>query len=320
MKAQILLKPGILELKDVPVPICKEHEVLVKIKTSCICNGSDPAILAGVHWEAYPVVLGHEACGEIIELGRNVKSFKTGDRVSWWFSMGAFAEYVCVDPDKVAMVKLPGCISDDEGPLFELAAAAARAVEAAEIKEGSKVLIIGLGPSGLIMSQWARNLGAEMVIGWDLYEMRRAAGLKLGCGKVMDNGSRDIVRETLNETGGVDIAIDAFGNDILPGMPTLDNAIKVLKTHGRIVSYGHPQDRRMIDTFEFQKKCIRMLGPVNEIEKVRSYMEKAVEFFVEGRLDVKTLLSGRVPLEKVQDGMRLVVEHPGKYIKILVDI
>lgn len=320
MRAQMLIKPGILKLIDIPVPQIKKNQVLIKIRSSCICNGSDPSILNGDHWHQFPIVFGHEAFGEIVECGASVSEFKLGDRVSWWFTMGAFAEYACVNPKEVAMIKLPESISDDEGPIFELVGAAARAVEVAGIKPGNKVLIVGLGPSGLIMSQWARNLGASKVIGWDLHKMRRETGKILGCDMTYDNSSSGFVEKMLEQTGEIDIVIDAFGDDLLPGMPTLDDAIRVMRKGGKLISYGHPKNRRTVDTFSFQKKGVHMIGPINDIKKIRNYYKKAVEFFNSGKLDLKPLVSGRVSLENVEEGIRRVVEQSDKYLKILVDI
>ncbi|MGB8451654.1 MAG: alcohol dehydrogenase catalytic domain-containing protein [Anaerocolumna sp.] len=320
MKAQILVRPGMLEFADIPVPECKEDEVLIKIKKACICNGSDPAIFQGAHWITYPVVFGHEAFGEIVESGRKVTDFKPGDRVSWWFAMGAFAEYVCVCPASVAMIKLPDYITDEDGTIFELVGASARAVEAAGIQKGSKVLIIGLGPSGLLMSQWARNLGADIVIGWDLYEMRRKTGLELGCLGVFDNSREDIIENTLSQAGEIDVVIDAYADDLLPEMPTLNHGISVLKQEGKIVSYGHPKKGRMLDNYGLQSKGITLCGPVRDIVKIREYYKKSLEYYEEGTLRVKPLITGSVPLSDVEVGMRLVMEQPDNNIKILVEI
>jgi Threonine dehydrogenase and related Zn-dependent dehydrogenases len=320
MKAQILHRPGVLTLEEVSRPSCGSSEVLIKLKTSCICNGSDPAILAGTHWDTFPIVFGHEACGTIVECGSEVTGFQEGDRVAWWFTVGAFAEYVCVSPDRVAMVKLPKSISDDEGPLFELAGAAIRAVEAAQIKPGDKVLIVGLGPSGVIMSQLAKNHGAATVIGWDLYAMRRELGLRLGCDGVFDNAANSVRSEVLTRYGEVDIVIDAYADDLLPGSPTLNDAISVLRQGGTVISYGHPQKGRMIDNYYFQKKQITMRGPVNEIELVREYLQKAVRYAEQGKLNLAALISGRVKLERVAEGLELVMTKPDQYMKILVDI
>ncbi|WP_028611580.1 zinc-dependent alcohol dehydrogenase [Paenibacillus harenae] len=320
MKAQILHEPGVLKLEQIPIPPCGSQDVLIKLKTSCICNGSDPAIMAGAHWDTFPIVFGHEACGTIVECGSEVSRFQVGDRVAWWFTVGAFTEYVIVKPEQVAMVKLPSSISDDEGPLFELAGAAIRAVAAAEIKSGDKVLIVGLGPSGLIMSQLAKNMGAGTVIGWDLYAMRRELGLKLGCDGVFNNDSGTVREQVISEFGEMDIVIDAYADDQLPGAPTIGDAIAVMRQGGTLISYGHPQRGRMIDIYHFQRKQLTMRGPVNDIELVREYLQKAVDYALQGKLSLAPLISGRVALDQVAEGLELVVNHPEQYLKLLVDI
>ncbi|ANE45755.1 hypothetical protein SY83_04955 [Paenibacillus swuensis] len=322
MKAQILHRPGVLEYMEVPLPSFGSDEVLIRLTRSCICNGSDPAIWAGAHWEQFPIVFGHEAAGEIVACGDAVTGFLPGDRIAWWFTVGAFAEYVAVAPGQVAMVKLPDDVTDDEAPLFELVAAAARAVDAAEIVPGSKVLIVGLGPSGLIMSQLAKIMGAEMVIGWDLYPNRRELGLSLGCDRVYDNGVAGFVESMLEVEAGdpADVVIDAYADDLLPGSSTLNDAIRAVRPGGLIISYGHPQQGRMIDIFELQKKGVTMRGPVNDMIQIRIYMERAVGYVLDGRLNLKALISGRVSLDRVGDGLELVMKQPERYLKILVDI
>jgi L-iditol 2-dehydrogenase len=320
MKAQMLAAPGRLEYMDIPVPQCKDNEVLIKINRACICNGSDPSIYQGNHWNNYPVVFGHEASGEIISCGIDVKNYNTGDRVSWWFTMGAFAEYICVCPAAVAMVKLPDFIDEDDCPIFELVGASVRAVETAEMKKGAQVLIIGLGPSGLIMSQWARNLGASRVVGWDLYGLRRETGRKLGCTQVFDSRQDNIVESTRTAVGEVDVIIDAYGNDELEDMGTLTRGIGVLKQGGKIISYGHPVKGRMLDNYSLQSKGITIQGPVNDLTLIRKYYDKAVQYYREGSLNIKPMITGRVSLTEVEKGLDMVTKYPDKNIKILVEI
>lgn len=320
MKAQVLVRPGVLELKEIPVPQISDDEVLIKVRKSSICNGSDPAILSGESDYPMPVVFGHEALGQIVECGSNVMRFKVGDRVSWWFTMGAFAQYAAVNPSTVAMVKVPDFIGEDEGPIIELLGASSRAIEAAGIETGNRVLIVGLGPSGLIMSQWAKNIGASRVYGWDLHSMRRTLGLKLGCDEAFDNSSKDIVDTCFSKIGEVDVIIDAFGSDLLVNAPTLDNALRLLKKGGRIVSYGHPRGRRTIDTFLFQRKRAVMCCPENDISKIRDYLNKGISYIREGKLDIKPLVTGNITLEEVEEGIKKVVTQPDKFLKIIVDI
>jgi len=318
MKAQILVKPYELAYTDIQIPACKDDEVLVKINTSCICNGSDPTIFKGIHWNEFPVVFGHEACGVIVEKGKQVMDFNIGDRVAWWFAMGAFAEYVCVCPQNVAMVKVPGAMPDCEAPILELVGATSRAVDAAGIKEGSRVLIIGLGPSGLIMSQLSKCLKAEKVFGWDLYGMRRNLGLKLGCDKTFDNGLEDVTAKTLEWTDEADVVIDAFGDDLLPGSPTLNRGMEVIKTGGTIISYGHPRVRSL-DVYEFQKKNLTLKGPNNDIPSLRIWYKRALEYYEKGELDLSPLITGNISLSQVPEALDLVVNSRDTHLKIIVD-
>jgi len=266
-----------------------------------------------------PMIPGHEAVGEIVEVGSNVKDFNVGDRVIWWFSLGAFAEYISINPASVVMVKVPESISDEEAAILELTGAASRAVKAVPVREG-KVLIIGLGPSGLIMSQLAKISGASTVVGWDLYGMRRKKGLGLGCDYSFNNHTKDIVENTKETIGEVDIVIDAFGDDVLPEKPGLYNAMSVLKEGGKIISYGHPVKGRVFNPVYLQKKGLSILPTTGTLKSVRGYIEKAIREIQDGRLKIAPLISGHVSLKDLPDGIKMVEEHPEENLKIIVDV
>lgn len=341
MKAQVLRSPGVLELDDVPVPAMGEDQVLVKVISACICNGSDPSIMDGAHWTEFPIIFGHEAYGRIIACGAKVEGYAAGELVSWWFTVGAFAEYASVTPGEVAMVKLPQGVSREEGPIFELVGASIRAVDAAGLchggecgqhgdcrggggdghrRSGKVALIIGLGSSGLIMCQLLKYYGVETVLGWDLHPNRRALGLQLGCDAVFDNRLETVVADTCRIAGLADVVIDAFPDDALPGRPTLTHGLQALKDGGMMISYGHPREGRMMDTYLLQKKQAILKGPVNELGRIRQLLNEAVQIYAAGRLDLKSLVSGHLSLEQVQDGLQLVIAHPERYIKMIVDI
>lgn len=320
MRAQVLTGPGELQFMDIPVPVYNSEEFLVKIEKACICNGSDPAILYGSHGRNYPMVFGHEACGVIIACGEDVKGYRVGEKISWWFKTGAFAEYISINPDKIAVVKLPESAGIDEGPLFELVGASARAVEAAGDLSGKRILIIGMGPSGLLMSQWAKHSGASEVIGWDLYQMRRETGLRLSFDKVFDDNDDKIVETTLGLAGEADVIIDAFPDDVLKGRNTLNNAIRTLRKGGLVICYGQPENGRAIDVKALQNKSAAIKVPINDIDAIRGFYGKATAMYNRGELSLKPLITGRVWLENILDGIGMVVDYPNRNLKILVDI
>ena len=187
MMAWVLNSPGVLQLKEVEVPRIREDQVLIEIDRACICNGSDPGIFHGHEAYQTPLIFGHEASGRIVKKGKRVGGFELGQRVCWWFEAGAFAQYQAVTPGNTAMFQVPVNLTLDEAPVMELVLAACRALMEVRPEKGRRtVSICGLGPSGLVLVQYARALGYEHIIGWDLYETRRNLALLLGADEVYD--------------------------------------------------------------------------------------------------------------------------------------
>jgi len=320
MRAQVLTAPGRLEYQTMDAPACGPDQILVRLQTACLCNGSDPLLVRAEPPTALPQVFGHEPFGVVVECGSAVQGLQPGDRVSWWFSVGAFAEYVAVTPNDIAVGRLPESIPAREAPLIELAAAAGRAVHAVPVGPGSRVLIVGLGPSGLLMCQQAKAMGAGLVVGWDLYPMRREKGLALACDAVYDPLAERLVETVRADVGELDIAIDAMGNDQTPGEPTLDQAVQALRRGGEVVLYGHPSRGRRFDSRRFQSRSAVMRSPVQDMDRVRQIMDEQVALAASGRLNLGALITHEIPLSEVPRGMELITEHPGECIKVIVRI
>ena len=312
MKAFVAVSKNKLRYTEWPIPKYSDNEILVRIISACICNGSDPAILSGHTWDEFPVVFGHEPFGVIEKVGKNVKDFAAGDLVSWWFSMGAFAEYAVVDPNKVAVLRLPDNMDYKTGPLFEIFIAASRAVSKVDIC-GKNVLIMGLGPSGLIMSQLAKIKGAKSVTGFDLYRNRLDLGLKLGCDAAFD------ILDGL-ESNRYDLIFDAYGNDILPNEPALDKAVLAATDCARIISYGHPVNGRRLNPYLIQKKNITIVTPENRIEKIRESADECLGCYLKGNIDLLSLVTAETTLDKTAEWLEILQAQPDRHIKIIVKI
>jgi len=168
--------PG-FTIKDVPMPVCREDDVIVKVKSVGFC-GSDGPILAGTREVPYPLIPGHEFAGDIVEIGTKVRDWKVGDRVSACIVIGcgnckyciegneplcdhlietgihvdgAFAEYVRV-PAKV-LVKLRDTTSYDFGAAADPVASAYRTVKRMPLTSKDTVMVLGPGPIGLYATQ-----------------------------------------------------------------------------------------------------------------------------------------------------------------------
>jgi len=187
MKAAVLHAKDDLRYEEYPTPQPKEGEVLIKVKATGICGSDIPRVLGdGAHY--YPIVLGHEFSGEVVETGKGVTSVKPGDRVAGvpllpcmkcddcqkgsysqckFYSFigsrvqGSFAEYV-VAPER-NVVKFDDSVSFEQGAFFEPSTVAFHGLNRVEYRGGEDVAILGGGTIGLFTAQWARIFGAKRV-------------------------------------------------------------------------------------------------------------------------------------------------------------
>jgi len=186
-----------IRVEEMPTPQIGRGEILLKSLACGIC-GSDVMEWYRIH--KAPLVLGHEATGEIVEIGEDVTRFKKGDRVfvshhvpcntchyclnghhtvcdslrSTNFDPGGFAEYVrvpAINVDRGVSV-LPDNMSLEDGTFIEPLACVVRGQRVARIEPGQTVVIIGSGMSGLLHILLARSLGAGKIIATDISEYR----------------------------------------------------------------------------------------------------------------------------------------------------
>ncbi|MFH0790337.1 MAG: alcohol dehydrogenase catalytic domain-containing protein [Candidatus Omnitrophota bacterium] len=200
-----------VRFEEMPKPRIGPDELLVKVIASGIC-GSD--VLEWYRVKKAPLVLGHEIAGEIVEVGREVKNYKSGDRVfvshhvpcntcryclngqhtvcetlhTTNFFPGGFAEYLRVPPLNVdrGVFLLPENVSFEQGTFIEPLACVLRGQRTAGFEIGQSVLILGAGISGLLHLLLARNLGAGNVVITDVNEYRLNLARELGAAAALN--------------------------------------------------------------------------------------------------------------------------------------
>lgn len=315
MKAWVVTAPGRLELKELSVPVPSRDEILIRTRWTCLCNGSDPGIYMGHEAYTPPFVFGHEASGEVVAMGEDVGGFSLGDLVFCWCAAGSFGEYQVIRPADVALFPVPKSLSNEAGPVMELVIAACRALMPQPAQpEKDSLLVCGLGPSGLVMIQYARLLGYKRVVGWDLYESRRSLALRLGADQVFNPAELDT--ELLASMGEFHVSVDAMGNDILPGEPTFTQLLRATAHGGTVVSYGHPHGGRHFSPYVFQSRGLRMAPPEGNLDIIREKGRFVLQAVEDGRIQVEPLITHRLGFMDIGPAFQRLLDEPEKQIKV----
>jgi L-iditol 2-dehydrogenase len=226
MKALIFETPNKPVIADVPMPEINDSEVMIKTHTVGICH-SDYELLAGRYIIpiSYPVTPGHEWCGEIVEVGKNVTNFKVGDRVvgecvvrtperlhHFGFSMnGADREFFNVNPDWLH--KIPDAVDDMRGSLIEPFTCGYYAVLRSGGTNASETVVVsGGGTIGLVTAAAALGMGARVIVA-DPIPRRREIAIKLGAEAIdpTHTGAEQIMQLTGGH--GADLVVECAGHD-----------------------------------------------------------------------------------------------------------
>lgn len=316
MRAWVVTEAKKLELKTIPIPVPRDDEVLIKISASCLCNGSDPGIYNGHESYTPPFVFGHEAAGVIVETGKDMKKFSIGDVVFCWCAMGAFAQYQTMSQTDTALFKVPNNVTQEQGPILELVIASCRALMSRPAEKNRETITIcGLGPSGLVLLQYARLLGYKKIIGWDLYESRRRLALELGADMVFNPAELSV--DSISSMPMADICVDMMGDDKLPSQPTLTLLMRATRVGGTVISYGHPENGRMFSPFVFQSRSLQMVSPMGDLEKIRLYGNEVLNFVKDGKIQIEPLITHRKNFEDIGEAFSHLLEKPQEQIKVV---
>ena len=230
MKAGVLYGNEDIRYEEIPTPEIGRGEVLVRVAMTGICGSDLPRVLdGGAHY--YPIVLGHEFSGTVVQIGEGVDRVSVGDRVAGVplvpcmtcadcqrgnYSLcrhytfigsrvqGAFAEYVKLPERNV--VPFGQEVSFEQGAFFEPSTVALHGLRCAGYVGGRDVAVVGCGTIGLFTLQWAKIFGARSVTAFDVSDARLALAKKLGADFVCrepDGRQFDFVLETAGQPDAI---------------------------------------------------------------------------------------------------------------------
>jgi NADPH2:quinone reductase len=226
--------PEVLKWQDVEVSAPGAGEALVR-HTAVGVNFADVYLRTGLYPQPLPSGIGSEAAGVIEAVGRQVRGIKPGDRVVYFSpAPGAYAERRVLPAD--LLLKIPTGVSDEQAAAVLLKGLTTWFLlrQTCKVKRGDVVLIpAAAGGVGLIMSQWARSLGAK-VIGIVSTEAKARLAQRNGCNAVLVGYDNLPARaRKLNHGRGVDVVYDGVGKD------TLFASLDSLRPRGMMVSFGN---------------------------------------------------------------------------------
>jgi len=324
MLACLINGQGHAEITDVPVPRLRPGEVLVKLAAAGIC-GTDIERVQGAYGPGG--ILGHEVSGTIASVGDQVTDLRESDRViahhhvpcyechycrqgdhtmcdlfrKTNFDPCGLAEYFRVPETNVTrggVVRLPSEVSFEEGSMIEPTACCVRALNRAEVRPGDKVLVVGLGPTGLTQIQLLKKMGVSTIIGVDILPHRLEMARKLGTTEAIDSSSRSVPEYVAELTRvGVDLAIVSTGNP-----KAIQPALASVRKGGKVLLFGAPARGATID-LDVSTLFSRQISIVTSYSCVESDIHRALSILARGDIDLRSMVTDRFVLRDAPNAL-----------------
>ncbi len=340
MKAAVFEEPGKITVKDVPVPVIGNDEVLIRVKYTGIC-GTDWSIYTGKYSaDKLPLIAGHEFSGVIESVGDNAVGLKAGDRVTADINMscghcyyckrgqkllcsefrqlgihvdGSYAEFVKAPWTQVH--KLPDKLSFLEGAFVEPVSCVIHNSKAMNPELGSSMAILGAG-LGILHASLARSNGSAPVIVLGHHEKRLAIAKKMGADIVIDTEKiTDPVAEVQKLTGGrgADYVVESVGK-----VSTYEQAFKMVRGGGTVSAFGITAEDEVMALRPFDV-VLNEKNLTGSCAGVGNDWTEAITLIEHGRIDPKPMFSMIVPLDEIEIALKELRENPD-LIKVFVSL
>ena len=337
MKAAVCKDRETIVIEEVPRPVPKPDEALVKVMATGLC-GSDVDGYTGHHpMIQWPIILGHECAGVVAEVGAEVKDWKPGDEVviEPFFNCktcpaclrgqynlcvdlkitghqvdGSLADYVVADP--FFLHPRPANLPWAEAAIAEPVSGSLHAVERAAPRLGDFTVILGCGTIGVLAMQHCLNKGAEVLVSEPM-AFKREVATELGVHHTVDPESEDLKAKVQELTGGIgaDVVIEAC---VKP--ETLAATIGLARRGGRIMLIGWSGNAT--DAIDLTSVTLDELTVMGTLGFAWDH-KTALKLMAMGKVKVAPIISHHLPLERVEEGIQMLHEHAPGVWKIAID-
>jgi len=342
MKALVLSEYDRLDYVDVPEPEVGPRDVLIRIRACGIC-GSDFHGLDGSSGRRIPpLIMGHEAAGEIARIGAEVEGWAPGDRVTFdstiyctecetcrlglinlcdrrrvigvstpeYRQHGAFAEYVAV-PQHI-LYRLPDDVSYVDGAGVEPLSIAVHAVSRAPVTPESRVVVVGTGVIGLMLVQVLHAIGCTNVVALDLSPDRLELAARLGATTTIRSDQPDVLAAIRAATAadGADVSFEAVGIS-----PTVTLAVEAVRKGGTVVLVGNVAP---VVQLPLQTVVTRQLSVQGSATSCGEYPE-CLEMIASGKVDAHALVGAVRPLSEGAEWFERLRQGEAGLIKVVLE-
>jgi L-iditol 2-dehydrogenase len=343
MKAAVYYGPGDIRVEERPEPLPAADNLIVEVQCCAIC-GTDLKLASIGNPRCHPPrIIGHEFVGRVVHVGDGVSGFTPGDRVTLATTLacgacaycalglgnlcpnskpisydydGAFARFVAIPPLALRggnAIHVPAGVADEAAALSEPTSCVINAQELVGVKAGDRVLILGGGPLGALHAEVAKAFGALEVMIVQRSEPRLSLLRRLPNITVIDGANEDVLSVVRQRTGelGADVVIVCA-----PARDAQEGALRYARKGGAISLFASmPKDAADItlDSRAIHYGELRMVGASDSRPE---HVATAVRLLREGKIDVEPIITHRVPLDDLLDGIALMKDKQS--LKVMV--
>jgi L-iditol 2-dehydrogenase len=335
MQAAVLYGKEDVKVESVAIPKIGPHDVLVRVKAALTCGTDVKVFRRGYHARMIvpPAVFGHELAGDIVTVGEQVTRFKKGDRVvagnsapcgdcyyckrdlenlceDLLFNNGAYAEFIRI-PGRIVqknLYRIPAHVDYQDAALAEPLACVLRGLEESNVRSGDTVVVIGLGPIGLMFVRMAKVMGAR-VIAIARREVQLTDARRMGAAHTICLPEAEdpigIVRG-LTDGRGADVVIEAVGK------PEVWNlSVQLLRKGGTVNFFGGcPNETRVeLDTNLLHYSELTCKASFHHTPRL---VKKALEAVAHGQICARDFVTDQAPLSSLKDVLRLLMNSSGR--------